>query len=143
MRVLLAIHFVERTADNKLDFTRRPSKFEAKLAISEISNFNPKGQGEIREFLFVEKRAEVLEKLRSAGYYFDSFWYERPVAPARYYDSVKFPEKNCPVATKVAKRIINLPKYYPDEELKKAREIIKPYLVTELRAPKIPLEEGE
>lgn len=137
MRLLLKIHFVERTADSKLDFGRRMAKFEAKMALNELREM--KKRGEIREFLFVSKREEVLKKLREAGYYFDSFWYEKPVAPERYYKEVQFPEEKCPVATKAAKRIINLPKYYSDEDLKRAREIIQPY-VTELRAPKISLE---
>ena len=74
-------------------------------------------------------RSEVLAKLRAAGYYFDGFWYEKPVSPERYYAKVKFPEAECPVAVEVAKTIINLPKYYPERELKVAREIIKPYLI--------------
>ena len=40
-----------------------------------------------------------------------------------------FPEETCPVAVEVASTIINLPTYYDKDDLKKAREIIGPYLI--------------
>lgn len=80
-----------------------------------------------REFCLVRERAEVLEKLRKAGYYFSGFWYEKPVSPARYYRKVHFPEGECPVATEVAEKIINLPTYYTKAELAAARKIIDQY----------------
>lgn len=139
MRIFLALHFVERTADSRLDFRRRLSKFEAKMALRELRELPTEGRESLREFLFVSKRKEVLERLRAAGYFFDGLWYEKPVAPERYYKNVQFPEKNCPVAVKVAKKIINLPKYYSEEDLLRAREIIEPYR-DEIRAPEIPAE---
>lgn len=128
MRFLIKIHWVERSADNRLNLERRLSKFEARLALPQFRTFRHRGEGKIREFYFVKNRAEVLEKLRKAGYYFDAFWYEKPVSPARYYKKIKFPEKTCPVAMKVTKEIINFPLYYTAEELAPAKEIIKPYL---------------
>ena len=70
-----------------------------------------------------------MRKLQEAGYYFGGFWYERPVSPERYYKKTHFPEKDCPEAVKIAEQIINFPTYYADEELKPAREIVKPYLI--------------
>lgn len=124
MLFLIKIHFIERSADSKLDISRRPANFEAKLALKQFKN--PKlGEKPIREFYLVENREKVLEKLKQAGYYFDGFWYEKPVSPVRYYSKVHFDEKSCPVATEVAKKIVNLPNYYSKADLERARKIIE------------------
>lgn len=127
MRALIKIHFVERSADNKLDLTRRPANFEAKLALEQLKKLPKSGAKPLREFYLVKNRGEALEKLKKAGYYFDGFWYEKPISPARYYEKTKFDEKTCPVATEVAKKIVNLPNYYSKNELARAREIIEEY----------------
>lgn len=129
MRCLIKIHWVERSADNSLDFERRLSKFQARLALLNFKKFHHRGEGKLREFYLVKNRGQVLKKLRDAGYYFDAFWYEKPVSPARYYKEIKFPEKTCPNAVKITKEIINFPLYYTPAELQKAHEIIKPYLI--------------
>lgn len=129
MRCLIKIHWVERSADNSLDFERRLSKFQARLALLNFKKFHHRGEGKLREFYLVKNRGRVLKKLRDAGYYFDAFWYEKPVSPARYYKEIKFPEKTCPNAVKITKEIINFPLYYTPAELQKAHEIIKPYLI--------------
>lgn len=129
MRFLMRIHWVELSADNRLDLKRRLSKFEARLALEQLKKLHKRGEPVLRDFYLVRDRAEVLKKLRAAGYFFDAFWYERPVSPERYYKEVQFPEKKCPVAVKVSQEIINFPKYYSAAELKPALEIIKPYLV--------------
>ncbi len=81
----------------------------------------------LREFYLLDNRDEVLEKLRKAGYYFDGFWYEKPVAPERYYKKAKFDEKNCPTAVIVAEKIINFPTYYNEKQMKQAREILNEF----------------
>ena len=129
MKFFLLVHWVERSADNRLSLIRRPSKFQAKIALSGFKKFRHRGEGNLRDFYLVKNREEVLKKLRDAGYFFDSFWYEKPVSPTRYYKEVKFPEEDCPVAMEVTKQIINFPKYYTRAELAKAHEIIKPYLI--------------
>ena len=131
MRMLVKIHWVEKSADNKLDLERKISKFEAKLALKQLKNLKKSGESLIRDFYLVKDREELLKKLKKAGYYFEGFWYERPVSPERYYKKVHFPEEKCPVATEVAKEIINLPKYYSKSELERAKEIIKNHLVLE------------
>ena len=130
MRLLVKIHFVEKSADNKLDLNCKINKFEAKLALEQLKNLNKRGAKPLREFYLVDNREEVLQKLRKAGYFFDGLWYERPVSPERYYKKVHFPEENCPVAVEVSKRIVNLPTYYNKKDLAKAREIIKEHLWT-------------
>lgn len=129
MRVLVKIHWVERSADNRLELERRISRFEARLALEQMRHLRKHAEWPLREFYLVRDRAEVLEKLREAGYYFGGFWYERPVSPERYYKKVRFPEKDCPNAVRVAEQIINFPTYYADERLERAREIVEPYLV--------------
>ena len=125
MRGLIKIHWVEKSADNKLSSKRRLSKFQARLALKEFK----KSSSKLRDFYLVENREEVLAKLREAGYFFDGFWYEKPVSPERYYKKVKFPEESCPTALDVTEKIINFPTYYKKSDLKKAYEIIEPYLI--------------
>lgn len=127
MRCLIKIHFVERSADNKLDLTRKPANFETKLALEQFKNLRRTGEKPLRDFYLVRNRTEVLDKLKRYGYYFDGFWYEKPVSPLRYYKKVHFDEAACPVATEVVKKIINLPNYYSEKDLLKAREIIEEY----------------
>lgn len=127
MRFLLKIHWVERSADNRLDVKRKIAAFEAKLALGQLERLAATGveQGPLREFALVKDRAAVLKKLQEQGYYFGGLWYEKPVSPERYYREVKFPEKECPVATEVAREIVNLPNYYSTAELAQARKIIE------------------
>lgn len=128
MRCLVKIHWVEKSADNKLDLERKIAKFEAKLALKQLKELKKSGEAPIREFCLVRDRAEVLKKLQARGYYFGGFWYERPVSPERYYEKVHFPEDKCLVATEVAKKIVNLPTYYNKKDLEPARKIIAEYM---------------
>ena len=128
MSGLMAIHFVERSADNRLDLTRRPAKFEAKLALEQIKKLGRRNELPLRKYKLVRDRAVVLELLRAGGFYFDGLWYEKPVSPERYYKRVHFPEDKCPVATEVAAKIINFPTYYEARALKRAHEIISEYI---------------
>lgn len=128
MRGLVAIHWVEKSADNRLDLTRRPAKFETKLALEQLKKLKRSGEPPLREFYLVRDKAEVLRRLRKAGYYFDGLWYEKPVSPARYYKRVHFPENECPVAVEVSEKIVNLPTYYSKKALEPARKIIREYL---------------
>lgn len=132
MWLLLKLHWVERSADNRLDVQRKIAKFEAKAALAQLKKLGRKkrGAGPLRKFYLVENRGELLEELKKQGYYLSGFWYERPVSPARYYAKVKFPEAECPVATEVAQQIVNLPDYYSEKELAPAKKLIKKYEIT-------------
>ena len=129
MRLFVKIHWVEKSADNRLDITRRPSWFQTKLAFRQFEEKRRSGEPPIREFCLVEKRAELLRKLRQKGYYFDGFWYEKPVSPERYYKKVHFPEDECPNSAYIASHIINLPNYYTRRDLKPALKLINSYKV--------------
>lgn len=128
MRCLVKIHWVEKSADNKLDLERKIAKFEAKLALKQLKNLKKSGEPPLREFYLVRDRGEVLKKLQEKGYYFGGFWYEKPVSPERYYKKVHFPEDKCPVATEVAAKIINFPTYYSKKDLEPAHKIIAEYM---------------
>ena len=132
MRIFVKIRFVERSADNGLDMKCRIAPYQAKLALPQLVALE-KPQGLLREYMFVRDRAAALAELKAAGYYFDALWYEKPVSPARYYDSVNFPEERCKCAVKIAEMIVNLPTYYPKAELARAREILRKYKVEEVR----------
>ena len=128
MRILLRIHFVERSADNALDLTRKIAPFEAKLALSQLSELQ---DHVLRRFYLVNNREAVLAELRKNGFYFDGFWYEKPISPERYYKNVNFPEDKCPVATEVAAQIINAPGDLPDAAVRRVEEIVRPFMTTE------------
>lgn len=129
MRGLIKLHFVQKSADNRLDVEQRPAYFEAKLALAQLRQLRPSSQRRLREFYLVNNRDAVLKELRAAGYYFDGLWYEKPVSPERYYKKIHFNEKDCPVSTEISRQIINLPNYYSKNELAWAHEIIKKHLV--------------
>lgn len=129
MRTLIKLHWVEKSADNKLDLTRKISKFEAKLALSQFKHLKKSGELPLRDFYLVRNRNELIMKLAESGYYFSGFWYERPVSPERYYKKVHFPEEDCSNAIYVTNRIINMPTYYDKHALEPARKIIEDYLI--------------
>ena len=128
MRCLVAIHWVEKSADNKLDLKRRPSKFQAKSALRQLQELRRNGEPALRDYYFVRDREKVLKELQREGYYFGGFWYEKPVSPSRYYQKVHFPEAECPNAVYAAEHIVNLPNYYTRRDLARARQIIKKHL---------------
>ena len=128
MRCLVQIHWVEKSADNRLDLKRRPSKFEARLALKQLQELRKNGEPALREFYYVHDRDKVLKELQKKGYYFGGFWYEKPVSPSRYYRKVHFPESECPNAVYAAEHIVNLPNYYTRRDLLRARQIIKNHL---------------
>lgn len=134
MQGLVKIHWVEKSADNRLDLKRRISKFEAKLALPQFEQLKRSGELPIREFALVDDRDTVLRELAEAGYYFDGLWYKQPVSPERYYKKVHFPEEKCPEAVFVAEHIINFPTYYARSDLKRALEIVKNHLVKDKKS---------
>lgn len=123
--LFLKLHFIERSADAKLNIRIRLTYWQAKLALQQFAALSPKGRKPIREHLLVENRDKLLEELSKHGYHFDEFWYEKPVSPARYYQKVHFPEQECPNSVIVSQKIINIPTYYTEEELAPALKIIR------------------
>lgn len=128
MRLFVKLHWVEKSADNRLDLTRRPSKFEAKLALKQLKGFKKSGESPLRDFRLVENRAELLKELIGRGYYFGGFWYEKPVSPERYYKKVHFDEASCPNAVYVSEHIVNIPTNYTKKELAPALLLIKNHM---------------
>lgn len=128
MRIMLETGLVRKSADGEVDYTQIGlSGIQAKLALMQLENKKHLANKPLREFAFVKDRVAVLEKLRKAGYYFDGFWYEKPVSPARYYARLNFPEEKCKNAVWASKHIVNFPTYYAEKDLKKAYEIVAEY----------------
>ncbi len=125
IRLLVKVHWVEKSADNELDLRRRPSKFEARLALMQIKGLRRVGERPLRDFYFVDDRKRTLEELARIGYYFGGFWYEKPVSPERYYDKVHFPEKDCKNAVYASEHIVNVPNYYKKKDLAPALRVIE------------------
>lgn len=123
---LLKTHQIQRSADAVLDLNVRLPYWQAKLALIQLKEL-PKNRPPLREYFFVDDRDKVLSELEKAGFVMNDTWYDIPVSPVRYYKKVQFPEDECPVATKIAKHIVNLPTYYPRPKLQPARKIIEKY----------------
>ena len=128
MRILLKTGLVIRSAEGEVNLKRQLSNFQAEVALSQLKTRQKRAGKPLREFRLVHNREEVLSCLRRAGFYFDGFWYEKPVSPERYYKSARFPEDDCPVAVEVAAKIINLPTYYTRKELAPAVKIIEEFV---------------
>lgn len=127
--ILLKLGCIERSADSRLSVKTRLTHWQAKLALEQFKRLPKKSRPPLRDHYFVEDREELLKKLRKLGYHFDEIWYDVPVSPARYYKKMRYDEKSCPVATKAAKEIINLPTYYKKSDLTTAYKIIKEYKI--------------
>ena len=124
---LIKLHFIERAVDAKLDLARRPAHWQAKLITKQMIKNDEHGAMPIRTHRLVKNRKSCINKLDQNGYNFKEIWYDVPVSPVRYYKSLGFPEKECPVATKVASEIVNIPTYYPADQLERAIKIIEEY----------------
>lgn len=123
MGVLVKLNFVHRSADAELDFYHRMTYWQAKYIRQELKNFHVP-RGILRVPYFVQDQRKTLHKLQKAGFYFDEVWYDTPVAPKRHFNKSGFNPADCPVATVVAKHLVNLPVCYSMQELSLARQII-------------------
>ena len=123
---LIRLHFITRAVDVGVDLTTRPAYWQDKLVLLQLK-FLIMSPKPIRTHYLVRDRATVIDELLSHGYNFKEIWYDVPVSPVRYYASLHFPEKECPIATSVSREIINIPTYYDKSELKPALDIIKKY----------------
>lgn len=124
--LLLKLHWIERSADSELNPNVRLTHWQAKLAERQLSNLP---RTPLREFKLVGRRKELLQELRENGYRLEEIWYDTPVSPLRYAEEADFPAKQCPETVRISERIINLPTWYPESKLTKAREIIQKYEV--------------
>lgn len=134
--LMLKLHFIQKSADAPLDFSRRLTYPQAKLALYQLERL-PKNRSPIREFYLVERRDELLKELESHGFIMYDIWYDTPVAPERYYKKANFPEDECPMAVKLSQQLVNLPTYYGEQAMVPARKIIKKYDVTSLIAKEV------
>ena len=124
---LIKLHIIERAVDAKLDLTRRPAHWQAKQIVRQLRQIEKGGAIPIRTHRLIHQRSELIERLDRHGYNFREIWYDVPVSPVRYYQTVNFPESDCPNAVKVSKEIINIPTYYTAADLAPALKIIEEY----------------
>lgn len=82
------------------------------------------GSAPLRLPLLVSNRDAVEARLEKAGFHFTDIWYNVPISPVRYYDSLNYPEDENPEATQIAKKILNLPTLIQPKKLQKAIDII-------------------
>ncbi len=131
--IFLKLGWIERSADAELNLDVKLSNWQAKLALKQLEQFpkapSTQGIGPLREHYFVNKRDKLLAECVTQGYYLNEIWYDVPVSPERYAKEANFPVKTCPNTVKIAKTIINLPTWYPEEKLAPVRELIRPYLL--------------
>lgn len=120
---LIYCHLVQRSADAELNLSRL-RHYQAKEALIKLKKLENKKLGVLREFYIVKDREKVLQKLQEKGYFFNEVWYDVPVIPKRRYEKLHFPEDECPVATELAKKIVNLPTWYTKTALSEAKKII-------------------
>lgn len=124
--LLLKLHWIERSADAELAPDVRLTHWQARLARRQLAHLP---STPLREHALVARRSELLAELRQHGYCLDEIWYDTPVSPARYAKEADFPTKACPETAKIAKQIVNLPTWYPEAKLARARETIQKYEV--------------
>jgi len=87
---------------------------KASAYLPELAQFAPRqvgqqGSAPLRVPLLLSNRSEVVSHLRAHGVQASDIWYDTPIGPQRFYETVDYPEAECPVAVRVAARLINLP----------------------------------
>lgn len=125
---LVRLGWIEKSADTKLNPAIRLTHWQAKLAHEQLTKLPVTP---LREPKFVRNREKLLAELLRNGYNFHEIWYDTPVAPARYASEADFPTDKCPETVRATREIINLPTWYDEKRLQKARQIISRYELSE------------
>ncbi|MBQ6130231.1 DegT/DnrJ/EryC1/StrS aminotransferase family protein [Candidatus Saccharibacteria bacterium] len=126
---LLKTHWLERSADTKLDESTTVTNWQSRLALRQLETLSTTAKTPLRRYFLVDDRDTCLKELRNHGARLEESWYEVPVSPVRYYPSVHFPETSCPNAVFFASHVINLPTWYTSpakqKQVKLAEKILK------------------
>lgn len=122
---LVRIHAIKRSADGDVDSDTRLSFWQCKLALRQLKAMPHRGRGPLRDFYLVDNRDALLDRMEKSGFFFREIWYDIPVAPERYFRKADYHPAECPVATKIATQIVNLPTYYDAADLKPALKMIR------------------
>lgn len=135
MAAAIKMRLVVRSADGEVDMTEQLPHWQAKLAFRQVVSLtttavrrrqkaaayydrlhglvpvgaHQSGAAPIRVPLLVDSRDEVVTYLRAHGVQANDIWYDVPVSPVRLYGRVQYPEADCPVAVRVAARLLNVP----------------------------------
>ena len=128
---LVKIHWIKRSADGKINLKLRLTYWQCKLATRKLKSLSHRGHRPLRDFYLVKDQAGCVKELEQRGFYFGEIWYNLPVCPERYFHKSGFREEECPVATRLAKQIVNVPTWYPSAKMRPAVRIIRKYLVNQ------------
>lgn len=74
--------------------------------------------------IFSEKRDGLIGYLKERRVFVSDIWYDAPVSPIKYLDQTNYRQGQCPIAERVASRILNLPTHINVSE-KEAIQIAK------------------
>ena len=128
---MVRFHWIKRSADGKVDPKLRLTYWQCKLVLRQLKSLPHRGRKPIRDFYLVDNREDCVKELEHSGFYFREIWYDLPVCPERYFNKSGFREEECPVATDLAKKIVNIPTWYDKTKMRPAVRIIKKYLVNQ------------
>ena len=128
LALILKCHWIEKSADTKLDKTRTITTWQAYLVLKKLKTLR---NTPLRTFYLVENREACLAELKKHGFRLEEFWYEVPVSPKRYFDAQDYPREKCPNSVDFSEHVLNLPTWYSDKkhkkEIKEAEKIIERY----------------
>lgn len=124
--IFLKLGWIEKSADAELNLDVKLSNWQAKLALRQLEALP---LSPLRGYYLVKNRSKLLAECAKHGFYLNEIWYDTPVSPERYLKEANFPSADCPNTVAVAKTIINLPTWYPEEKLEPVRELIRPYIL--------------
>ena len=127
--LFLKLHLIKRSADGVINPKLRLTFWQSRLALRQLQSLPHRGRRPIRDFYLVNNRNDLLKELEKNGFFFRDIWYDKPVAPERYFKKADYHPEACPVATELATQIINLPTWYDLAELKPAMKLISRELI--------------
>lgn len=150
-RLMFSLKLANHSADGNIHLDRRLSHWQANLAgqrLAVLDSLNTSRQqrmelyeqafgsklisqgGTLRAAIKVTDRHAAIAELLKAGFALDDTWYDRPIGPARKYDSSSYPVADCPESVSLSQSIINLPTH--DEvdlaDISKMIEIVSRYV---------------
>lgn len=136
LSLALRTHIITRSAEGPVDTDITLPSWQANRAINEITTLNEQvahrrlisakifshitspyiphaakqhGASLIRIPLLLPDRDKLFELLDRSHIHLRDTWYDVPVSPRRTYETSRYDESACPVATRVASEIINIP----------------------------------
>lgn len=91
--------------------------------LPKISTKSVENGSNLRFYVEVDNRADLIKYLKKEGIYVSDIWYDAPVAPKKYLDQTSYVHQ-CPISEKTAAHILNLPNH-KSLSVMQAKEIAK------------------